>query len=530
MNWTAYRPLIRRGFSSTSNNGQIPKLSDQLRKLYLKVHPDFVPSERFPNEHRTNQRSFALLNSLLSALRNGKNWDEGSARKVREIKFFVKKRVHVEPNSNSGSHTDEFEQHSVNIRLFDGNTKNSHTRNQIRTFLSDLFGKCGLDKDFAWDDFLKNAGYHHDIDSSSSFRPSSFSTDESFPFHFSSLFELRQKSKGRPNLQSLSDFARFLQHCHVQSMNLKDQNSSLSIRTRSILSELRTSGFRLIIENENAMSLSEQFRIASLFKEAFSEHEMSHLFKQSVIFFLSSKPTHVDNLGRICLSLLDSSEAWISFVSSLISKDKLTEPLLHRSVEGVSDRKDLLSLKAFEDEISESLGVFDVYCEHSVIQRNVSEYRLLLQSFLQNKEKFHSLKCDEISLVVTMNPTITHHSDLGLVLVPINASILSIVEYLENYGTLIANEKAYATKHKMVLNGIISRTKRHLQVASLNRDESKVSLAEYVHCCRNLCSLPLSEAQCLNGVALVISDHMEFQDIGLMGRAKIHWDWLKDNF
>jgi hypothetical protein len=76
------------------------------------------------------------------------------------------------------------------------------------------------------------------------------------------------------NERTLEWFVKFIRESSAKSLNLRTDNAELNIRSRSMIADLRISGFRIIIDDEHEMPISEQFELVAKFFNAFKNHQL----------------------------------------------------------------------------------------------------------------------------------------------------------------------------------------------------------------------------------------------------------------
>lgn len=510
------RTAIKRSFlfrdfqlHSFSIEHSIPSFSDQLRRLYLKVHPDLLSEHHAESE--VNGSSFAVLNSFIAAMKSGAQVPQMNFN----LKFYVK--------------SDEEE--SAKLKLVDIHVRLSNSnplknRREIAAVFEQLFSSCGLGSSFEWADFDAESIEQVDRQKQKWKNPSSF-------FYDSSIFILRKESKGQVNANSLSWFLTFMKQTQNKAYNLRVNNVELHVRSRAMIAELRVSGFRIIIEDEHDMPVSEQFDLVSRFHNAFNHHQLAETFRTSAVFMITKKtPTGVDQLGRICLNGEDFPSEWLELVQRLSIDAKFAESLKKRSTTGVTDRKEFKTLKTLEAKVASSIGIYDIFAEYAVLGTHAADYYEFLARLAASKSAFAALAEDfkevkDITLVASMTEIIHGESDIGVILVPFKSEVSDIVEFLQEHGRNFLFDQQETKAREKSDEGVILDTKRKLRIGSLSKDLI-VTNEEMHHCLRGLRALPRSFRSLFTGISLIISDRFEFSDRGLNGTLRIHWDCLRE--
>ena len=117
---------------------KLPTMEANLRKLYLRVHPDLFAAH--PEAREENEKSFQLLSEFLTAIKNQDGAGRGSAGKRFVLTF------HLRPEAESGPSEERGDLKRVEVSLrADGSPKDKKKQ------LSNLFAACGIKGDFTFD-------------------------------------------------------------------------------------------------------------------------------------------------------------------------------------------------------------------------------------------------------------------------------------------------------------------------------------------------------------------------------------------
>ena len=117
---------------------KLPTMEANLRKLYLRVHPDLFAAH--PEAREENEKSFQLLSEFLTAIKNQDGAGRGSAGKRFVLTF------NLRPAAESGLSEERRDLERVEVSLrADGSPKDKKKQ------LSNLFAACGIKGDFTFD-------------------------------------------------------------------------------------------------------------------------------------------------------------------------------------------------------------------------------------------------------------------------------------------------------------------------------------------------------------------------------------------
>ena len=117
---------------------KLPTMEANLRKLYLRVHPDLFAAH--PEAREENEKSFQLLSEFLTAIKNQDGAGRGSAGK----RFVLTFNLRPEAESGLSEERRDLERVEVSLRA-DGSPKDKKKQ------LSNLFAACGIKGDFTFD-------------------------------------------------------------------------------------------------------------------------------------------------------------------------------------------------------------------------------------------------------------------------------------------------------------------------------------------------------------------------------------------
>lgn len=116
----------------------------QLRKLYLRVHPDLFSS--YPKAKQANEKSFQHLTEFLSTIKQGSMHTVHTSTEAFPLNFYMR------PTADQSTIHSEDDLERVNLTLRAGGS-NVDRQKQLKI----LFKACGLSADFLVD--AESAGY-----------------------------------------------------------------------------------------------------------------------------------------------------------------------------------------------------------------------------------------------------------------------------------------------------------------------------------------------------------------------------------
>lgn len=519
----------------TKTNKNIPSLKIQLRKLFLKIHPDLFVE--FPSQYReTNERSFQNLQSIIDLLLESKRASNspdtmnsnsssggggaGGSGGEQILDFFIRKETN-ETSNNSTNNSDPSEQlQQVSVKL-PSRTRLLQSNNKTRKMyfegaLRELFNAVGLGE-FEVRDFYgggeEDGGYIENVLSFSQHNSEIarkqfqhyqerektvdfLQTCFYIKYKVRIYFELAGMSKGEEldSEKMLNYKEHLLQSLEVQmdslSTNAKEKLKSMTL----VLSDLRK-------QSENIMQL--------------------------------------DSSGRVILNV--SKQENNGWKRSLEHVDPVLVGELKRRNKERTDR---------EAALSKRLGVACIYTDWDV--QNTEEYSLLMSTlekkldnpdsstplrYLHQKEGGGGVDVDNnatisgASALLDLKVRFTRRSqiqnsesDWGLLQLPFDKSISTptfVLDQISARGPLIVGQYNATKNERKQLDKLIVDTRRRLKLRLLKYEVQPHQMSVF---CTNILSHEDELRQYLYGLNINVVGRKEPNQVQTDGTLNIRWN------
>ena len=211
-----------------------------------------------------------------------------------------------------------------------------------------------------------------------------------------------------------------------------------------------------------------------------AEQPHSPLQSTTTVFSYIATQSHVDNRGRLVLSVFETDEQWFSFLSqpSLFTLATSRAAAYH-------------TCKSTEQRLSHLLTVHDLYAESGLVGSD--EYGSYLQRLESSAHVFQRLfrrhpELQQLSIRIQAPHTGMAVDDVqGVLLVPLHTAAVDIVELYESRGHEARRVLHAYSEGRRRYEAAVSEVRRRYRLRRLDRSRS-VSEREMLECCSRLLS------------------------------------------
>jgi len=258
-------------------------------------------------------------------------------------------------------------------------------------------------------------------------------------------------------------------------------------------------------------------------EEVEPEKPRSPLQSTTTVFSYTATQSHVDNRGRLVLSVYETDEQWYSFLSqpSLFTLATSRAAAYHRC-------------KSVEQRLAHLMTVHDLYAEAGLVGSD--EYDAYLQRLEGGAHVFQRLfrrhpELQQLSIRIQSPHTAIAVDDVqGVLLVPLHTGIDDIVELYETRGHEARRVLHAYSESKRRYEAAVQEVRRRYRLRRLDRARS-VSEREMLECCARLLSATSTSGSGqfrvhFDGLDVLVGREYNVEQDG--GRVTIPWDFVME--
>ena len=261
-------------------------------------------------------------------------------------------------------------------------------------------------------------------------------------------------------------------------------------------------------------------------EQAEPEKPRSPLQATTTVFSYTATQSHVDNRGRLVLSVFETDEQWYSFLSqpSLFTLATSRAAAYHQC-------------KSTEQRLSHLLTVHDLYAETGLVGSD--EYGGYLQRLESVAHEFHRLfrrhpELQQLSIRIQSPHSAMAVDDVqGVLLVPLHTLPADIIALYESRGHEARRVLHAYSESKRRYEAAVQEVRRRYRLRRLDRARS-VSEREMLECCTRLLSATSTSGGSghgqfrvhFDGLDVLIGREYNVEQEG--GRVTIPWNFVMD--
>jgi Domain of unknown function (DUF4461)/Domain of unknown function (DUF4460) len=485
---------------------------------------------KYPQERESNEKSIAHINSLVDALKDGSLAQDGYP-----LNFYVKKNdeeLRMDPTEEahtamrrgavahveySGSFSRDLKRISMHIRTHSRGLQSVYARRNLYESMKELLSAVGIGGDFLWGDIFRGGDVDVDDNESWAEHSGAGSNSGSGPMHSMNAYN------ARPLSIFMQDFKEVAHTDANTRRDLEAQNHFLSLT-------LRVNRINVIIENEASMTAFQLHQVLTQVKAAFRVKDDSmpshrpHAAAGQIsintvaVISESARQSHVDDRGRLVLSMQEDAEQWNHFLHERDNVQVEKEFKKHASK----------ITAANESQVAHELGLHHLYCDPQLF--HTPAYLETLERLLDNRPMFVELmeRCPDYQNVTIrmhgpeIKPPFSVDSEMGYLSVPLTVTPKQLCMFIEQRASQACFLAQQYAKNEAEVDQWMQRTRRRLRLKSLTKHHGSVTMPQMLSCLKRLASAEDSLMELLHGMDIEIADSYKYDN---QGKCSIPWDW-----